>query len=265
MATQARFQNAILNARQLPPDLLTNSQKLKLYALYKQTETPAPPEAPPKTNALARAKWEAWNDVRSLSEVQAMESYYLIIEGLVSMMESVGSLPMPAEEPPPPPAPAPAPPSAKASARKPPPPPPAAPEPADGGEPKVECTTWSTSAMTVAPGASVDVPLDASEPCLCTYTFNTSDAASAVGFSIGVVGGGAPLVTLRQASGEGSFTVEKAGLLHATLDNSQAMFMPLTVACKVSLEPLAQLRRLEEYHLRMSLRAELADNEQQQK
>ena len=31
--TQARFQNAILNARQLPPDLLTNSQKLKLYAL----------------------------------------------------------------------------------------------------------------------------------------------------------------------------------------------------------------------------------------
>ena len=41
--------------------------------------------------------------------------------------------------------------------------------------------------------------------------------------------------------------------------------MPLTVACKVSLEPLAQLRRLEEYHLRMSLRAELADNEQQQK
>ena len=93
MATQARFQNAILNARQLPPDLLTNSQKLKLYALYKQTESPAPPEAPPKTNALARAKWEAWNDVRSLSVVQAMESYYLIIEGLVSMMESVGSLP----------------------------------------------------------------------------------------------------------------------------------------------------------------------------
>ena len=51
-----RFQRAILNARELPPDLLTNSQKLKLYALYKQTESPAPPEPPPRVNALARAK-----------------------------------------------------------------------------------------------------------------------------------------------------------------------------------------------------------------
>ena len=277
----ARFQNAILHARQLPPDLLTNSQKLKLYALYKQTETPAPQEPPPKTNALARAKWEAWNDVRSLSELQAMESYCAIIEGLVSMMESSGTLPMPADAAPPSshaeaapapapapvpaPAPAPAPQSAKAPPRKPPPPPPAA-EPADGGEPKVECTTWTTSAMTVAPGASVDVPLDASEPCLCTYTFSTTDAASAVGFSIGAVGGsGAPLVALRQAAGEGRLTVGEAGLLHVTLDNGQAMFMPLTVACTVSLAPLAQLRRREEWELRQSLRAELADNEQQQR
>ena len=42
--TLARFQNAVMNARQLPPDLLTNSQKLKVYALYKQTEKPAPEE-----------------------------------------------------------------------------------------------------------------------------------------------------------------------------------------------------------------------------
>ena len=54
--TLARFQNAIMNARQLPRDLLTNSQKLKLYALYKQTEQPAPEEPPPRVNALARAK-----------------------------------------------------------------------------------------------------------------------------------------------------------------------------------------------------------------
>ena len=54
--TLARFQNAIMNARQLPPDLLTNSQKLKLYALYKQTEQPAPEDPPPRVNALARAK-----------------------------------------------------------------------------------------------------------------------------------------------------------------------------------------------------------------
>ena len=102
--TLARFQNAIMNARQLPPDLLTNSQKLKLYALYKQTEQPAPEDPPPRVNPLARAKWEAWNDVRSLSEQQAMESYCAIIEGLVSMMIATGALPSQAaqQQPPPP-------------------------------------------------------------------------------------------------------------------------------------------------------------------
>ena len=63
--TQARFQNAILNARQLPPDLLTNSQKLKLYALYKQTEQPAPEDPPPRVNPLARAKVAAHRSRRT--------------------------------------------------------------------------------------------------------------------------------------------------------------------------------------------------------
>ena len=54
--TLARFQNAAMNARQLPPDLLTNSQKLKVYALYKQTEKPAPEDPPPRVNPIARAK-----------------------------------------------------------------------------------------------------------------------------------------------------------------------------------------------------------------
>lgn len=280
--TQARFQNAILNARQLPPDLLTNSQKLKLYALYKQTEQPAPTDPPPRVNPLARAKvcgrssrvacaapltgslrpcaqWEAWNDVRSLSEQQAMESYCAIIEGLVSMMTAAGAMPSEPPPPPPPPShPAPKPPApAPAPSRKPPPPPA---DPADD-DPKVDCTTWSTSALTVAPGSSVDVPLDASEPSLCTFTFSTTDG-SPVGFSMYAAADDAtPLVTLRQPSGEGRFMVPVAGLLRASLDNSQAMFMPLTVACKVSLEPLAQLRRLEEHQLRQSLRAELAQNE----
>ena len=63
--TLARFQNAIMNARQLPPDLLTNSQKLKLYALYKQTEQPAPEDPPPRVNPLARAKVAATHTRRS--------------------------------------------------------------------------------------------------------------------------------------------------------------------------------------------------------
>ena len=40
----------------LPPDLLTNSQKLRLYALYKQTVQLAPEEPPPRVNPLARTK-----------------------------------------------------------------------------------------------------------------------------------------------------------------------------------------------------------------
>ena len=193
------------------------------------------------------AQWEAWNDVRSLSEQRAMESYCAIIEGLVSMMISTGALPsepspphqqqqqQPARLPPSQPAPQPPSRPAPAPARPPPPPPPAA----DGDEPKVECTTWSTSALTVAPGSSFDVPLDASEPSLCTYTFSTTDG-SAVGVSIAMTGEDAPLLTLRQPSGEGTFMVQRAGLLRATLDNSQAMFVPVTVACKVSSSHLAQ-------------------------
>ena len=60
----------------------------------------------------------------------------------------------------------------------------------------------------------------------------------------------APLLTLRQGSGDGTLVVAAPGLLRFTLDNSQAMFVPVTVACKVSLEPLVQLKRLEEYTLR---------------
>ena len=207
-----------------------------------------------------------------------MESYYLIIEGLVSMMESVGSLPLPAEAPPPPPAEAasaPAPHRARARTR--------ARDPAHQG-----VGAKATTATAGGAGAGrrrraqgrvhdmVDVRDDRGARCerrratrrvgavLCTYTFNTSDAASAVGFSIGVVGGGAPLVTLRQASGEGSFTVEKAGLLHATLDNSQAMFMPLTVAarCRSSCSRSCKGSRSTRCASRC---AELAENEQKQR
>ena len=152
------------------------------------------------------------------------------------------------------------------------------------------------------------MPLDASEPSLCTYTFSTTDGSAVgattsepepgpkpkpkpkphprpapapnapnvgrclivstptpkqVGVTISMAGEGAPLLTLRQGSGEGTLIVAAPGLLRFTLDNSQAMFVPVTAACKVSLEPLVQLKRLEEYTLRASLRAELANNERQ--
>ena len=79
-----RFSKAILSARALPTNLLTQAQKLKLYALFQQaSKGPPPGEAPEGQLAeLDRAKWEAWHDVRGLTNHQAMESYSQIIENL---------------------------------------------------------------------------------------------------------------------------------------------------------------------------------------
>ena len=50
-----RFEAATAAARNLPGDLLSQAQKLKLYALYKQIEQgPAPAAAPAGLSALAR-------------------------------------------------------------------------------------------------------------------------------------------------------------------------------------------------------------------
>ena len=88
MAEQ-RFRSAIMAARSLPPNLLSQAQKLKLYALFQQSQSPAPEEPPSTASELQQAKWEAWRDVRSLSKVKAMDSYSDIIEGLVSMVSTL--------------------------------------------------------------------------------------------------------------------------------------------------------------------------------
>ncbi|KOO32980.1 acyl-CoA-binding protein [Chrysochromulina tobinii] len=83
-----RFSKAIMAARNLSeraPNLLTQPQKLKLYALFQQASKGPPPSEPPPpgtVNDLDHAKWEAWRDVRAISNQQAMESYSQIIENL---------------------------------------------------------------------------------------------------------------------------------------------------------------------------------------
>ena len=89
----ARFRAAILQARALPPNLLTQSQKLKLYALFQQSQGPAPTTAPESPSELEMAKWEAWCDVRSLSRAQAMDSYCRILENLSVMLKEAGMSP----------------------------------------------------------------------------------------------------------------------------------------------------------------------------
>ena len=160
----SRFEAATAAARNLPGDLLSQAQKLKLYALYKQIEQgPAPASAPPGLSALARAKWEAWGDVRGLSKDEAMESYCSIIETLVEMCaDDPADASTSTAAAPPAPAPSRAAPARATPARA------KAPAPArPNEEPSVERVTWQTSAITVAAGATTTVPLVASEPSLC--------------------------------------------------------------------------------------------------
>lgn len=53
-----------------------NSQKLKLYAFYKQaTEGDVTGECPSIINMIERAKWQAWNAIKGMSKEKAMDGY----------------------------------------------------------------------------------------------------------------------------------------------------------------------------------------------
>ena len=182
----ARFAQAILAARSLHPDLLSQSQKLRLCELFRQSREPAPDEATftqqnPDANELAQAKWEAWYAVRSLSAADAMDAYSDIIEGLVAMMAEFDDG---------------APDTASTAA-----PPPRQPmngsppkrrttddegdagDEEDEGPPHVEKTSWSTTGMSVAPGATFDVPLLYSAPCRCSYSFSIASGTGPIAFT----------------------------------------------------------------------------------
>eukprot|EP01138_Halocafeteria_seosinensis_P013697 gb/GECG01013988.1/.p1 GENE.gb/GECG01013988.1/~~gb/GECG01013988.1/.p1 ORF type:complete len:278 (+),score=33.00 gb/GECG01013988.1/:1-834(+) len=70
-----RFQKAQEAVEQLSsaPD---NSDKLKLYGLYKQaTQGDNTAEAPSRMNMVKYAKWNAWNQLKSMSKEDAAEQY----------------------------------------------------------------------------------------------------------------------------------------------------------------------------------------------
>ncbi len=53
-----------------------NSQKLKLYAFYKQAiEGDVKGECPSIVNMVERAKWQAWNAIKGMDKDKAMEGY----------------------------------------------------------------------------------------------------------------------------------------------------------------------------------------------
>ena len=73
--------------------------------------------------------------------------------------------------------------------------------------------------------------------------------------------GDATLLSIRSARHEGTCEVSGAGMLVATIDNSQSMFSGLGVACQLTVQPLHQLQALEEHRERVELRKQLAQND----
>ena len=79
---KAKFEQAVADSKALPerPD---NQTLLKLYALYKQGTTgDVDGKRPGFTDMVGRAKWDAWNEIKGLSNDDAMKQYVSLIEDL---------------------------------------------------------------------------------------------------------------------------------------------------------------------------------------
>ncbi len=77
-----QFEAAIANSKNLSerPD---NTTMLKIYALYKQASVGDNTEKKPGfVDMVGRAKWDAWNGVKGVSNKDAMQQYVDLIESL---------------------------------------------------------------------------------------------------------------------------------------------------------------------------------------
>ncbi|HEY3049123.1 MAG TPA: acyl-CoA-binding protein [Polaromonas sp.] len=79
---KAAFDKAMADSKNLSerPD---NAALLKIYALYKQGSTGDNTEKKPGfSEMVARAKWEAWNNLKGTSQDDAMQQYIDLIAEL---------------------------------------------------------------------------------------------------------------------------------------------------------------------------------------
>ena len=79
---KAAFEAAVANSKNLSerPD---NGTLLKIYALYKQATTGDNAEKKPGfADMVGRAKWDAWNGFKGISNDDAMQQYIDLIESL---------------------------------------------------------------------------------------------------------------------------------------------------------------------------------------
>jgi len=74
-------QEAVKGPRETP---LTNMDKLKLYALYKQARRgKVQGQRPGMFDAVGRAKWDSWESLADMSQVDAKRNYCLLVDDLV--------------------------------------------------------------------------------------------------------------------------------------------------------------------------------------
>jgi len=79
---QSRFEVAAQEAKNLPtrPD---NQSLLKLYAYYKQATTGnVTGKRPGFTDMIGRAKYDAWQKLKGMSQDEAMQAYIQLVEKL---------------------------------------------------------------------------------------------------------------------------------------------------------------------------------------
>ena len=77
-----KFENLVQQVRDATIDFKpNNTQKLKLYAFYKQaTEGDVNGDCPSIVNMVDRAKWQAWKAIKGMAKDKAMEGYIKVFE-----------------------------------------------------------------------------------------------------------------------------------------------------------------------------------------
>ncbi|WP_339940048.1 MULTISPECIES: acyl-CoA-binding protein [Undibacterium] len=82
MSLQQQFEQAVIDSKALPerPDNMT---LLKIYALYKQGASgDVTGERPGMMDFVARAKFDAWAELKGTAQETAMQSYIDLINSL---------------------------------------------------------------------------------------------------------------------------------------------------------------------------------------
>ncbi|XP_048649273.1 diazepam-binding inhibitor-like 5 [Marmota marmota marmota] len=79
---QVEFESACAAIKQLKRPV-SDQDKLLIYSYYKQaTQGDCNIAAPPDSDAKAKAKWEAWNQNKGMSKMDAMRIYIDKVEEL---------------------------------------------------------------------------------------------------------------------------------------------------------------------------------------